>query len=111
MVLVHFKIVFHCLDWFGGVFVKKENVGVLKEMLSKFCQDPCSCFIYRLSYNHPNEVILIVKEPYEIFLQMYRRDQEQIVSLRLPNTGIKVSLSGSWFMLCFWYCYSVLAIS
>ena len=34
-----------------------------REMLSKFCQDPYSCFGYRLSYNHPNEVILIGKEP------------------------------------------------
>ena len=63
MVLVLFEIVFHRLDWFGGVFVKRENVGFLKEMLSKFCQDPCSCFGYRLSYNHPNEVIQIGKEP------------------------------------------------
>ena len=42
---------------------KKENVRFSKEMLSKFCQNPCSCFGYRLSYNHPNEVILIGKEP------------------------------------------------
>ena len=42
---------------------KKENVGFSKEMLSKFCQNPCSCFSYRLSYNHPNELILIGKEP------------------------------------------------
>ena len=54
MVLVQFEIVLHCLDWFGGVFVRRENVGFLKEMLSKFCQDPCSCFDYRLSYNHLN---------------------------------------------------------
>ena len=45
-----------------------------KEMLSKFCQDPCSCFCYKLSYNHTNEVIQIGKEPYEIGIQMYRRD-------------------------------------
>ena len=44
------------LDWFGGVFVKKE-------MLSKFCQNSCSCFGYRLGYNQPNEVIIIGKEP------------------------------------------------
>ena len=47
--------------WFEGVFVKRENVGFSKEMLLKFCQDPCSCFGYRLSYNHPNEVIPIDK--------------------------------------------------
>ena len=58
MVLVQFEIVLHCLDWFEGVFVKRENVG-----FSKDCQDPCSCFGYRLSYNHPNEVIPICKEP------------------------------------------------
>ena len=73
MVLIQFEIVFLCLDWFGfvwicldwfeGVFVKRVNVGFSKEMLSKFCQDPRSCFGYRLSYNHPNEVILIGKEP------------------------------------------------
>ena len=60
-------------------------------MLSKICQNPCSCFGYRVSYNHPNEVILIGKEPYEIGLQIYRRAQEQIVALRLPNMGLKVS--------------------
>ena len=63
MVLVQFDIVLHCLDWFGGVFVKRENVEFSKEMLSKFCQDPCFCFGYRLSYNNQNEVILIRKEP------------------------------------------------
>ena len=66
MVLVEFEIfciVYIGLDWFGGVFVKKKNVGFSKEMLSKFCQDPCSCFRYRLSYNQPNEVIPIGKEP------------------------------------------------
>ena len=61
MVLVQFENVLHCLDWFGCVFVQRENVGFSKEMLSKFCQDPCSCFSYRLSYNHPYEVIQIGK--------------------------------------------------
>ena len=42
---------------------------------------------------------------------MYRRDQGQIVALRLPNKGLKVSSGSSWVMLCFGYCYSVLAIS
>ena len=40
---------------------KKENVGFSKEMLSKFCKNLYFCFGYRLSYNHPNEVISIVK--------------------------------------------------
>ena len=61
MVLIQFEIVLHCLDWFGGVFVKMENIGFSKEILSKFCQDPCFCFGYRLSYNHQNEVIQIGK--------------------------------------------------
>ena len=51
------------LDWFCVVFVKRENVEFSKEMLSKFCKNPVSYFGYRLSYNHPNEVISIVKEP------------------------------------------------
>ena len=42
------------LDWFGGVFVKKEMFGFSKEMLSKFCQNSCSCFGYILSYNQQN---------------------------------------------------------
>ena len=58
-------------------------------MLSKICQNPYSCFGYRLIYNHQNEVIQIGKEPYEIGLQMYRRDQEKIVALRLLNMGLK----------------------
>ena len=66
MVLVQFEVVFHCFDWFGLVLTngfKKKNVGFSKEMLSKIYQSPCSCFGYRLSYNHPNEVIPIGKEP------------------------------------------------
>ena len=66
MVLVQFEVVFHYFDWFGLVLrngCKKENVGFSKEMLSKFYQNPCSSFVYRLSYNHPNEVIIIIKEP------------------------------------------------
>ena len=52
------------LDWFCVVFVKRGNVEFSKEMLSKFCKKKlCSCFGYRLSYNHPNEVIPIGKEP------------------------------------------------
>ena len=42
---------------------KKENVRFLKEILSKFVKNPCVCFGYRLSYNHPNELIPIGKEP------------------------------------------------
>ena len=34
---------------------------------------------------------------------MYRRDQEQIVALRLPNMGLKVSSGSSWV-------YSVLGV-
>ena len=64
-------------------------------MLSKICQNPCSCFGYILSYNNPNKVIPIGKEPYEIRIQIYRRYQEKIISLRLPNMGLKVSLGSS----------------
>ena len=42
---------------------KKRNVWFSKEMLSKIYQNLCSCFGYKLSYNNPNEVIPIVKEP------------------------------------------------
>ena len=42
---------------------------------------------------------------------MYRREHEQIVALRLPNTGVNVSSGSSRVMLYFGYCYSVLAIS
>ena len=51
--------------WLGLVWrsgCKKRNVWFSKEMLSKIFQNSCSCCCYRLSYNHPNEVILIVKE-------------------------------------------------
>ena len=50
------------LDLFCVMFVKGK-CWVFKGILSNFCQNPCSCFGYRLSYNHPNEVILIDKEP------------------------------------------------
>ena len=56
----------------------KGKVGFSMEMLSKICQNPCSCFSYRLSYNHPNEVILIGKEPYEIGLLIYIRDRRKL---------------------------------
>ena len=65
MVLVQFEIVLHCFDWFGLVLrngCKNDNVRFSKKMLSKICQNHCSCFGYRLSYNHPNEVISIGKE-------------------------------------------------
>ena len=59
MVLVQFKVVLYC--WLGLVWIgleeclqKGKNVRFSKEMLSNFCQNPCSCFGYRLSYNHPN---------------------------------------------------------
>ena len=66
MVLIQFEVVLHFFDWFGLVLrncCKKENVGFSKEMLSKIFQNPCFCFGYKLSYNHPNEVILIGKKP------------------------------------------------
>ena len=32
-------------DWFGVVFVKRENVEFSKEMLSKFCKKPMFFFL------------------------------------------------------------------
>ena len=57
------------LFWMNSMLVlrnccKKENVGFfLKEILSKFGKTPIFFFSYRLSYNHPNELIPIGKEP------------------------------------------------
>ena len=79
--------------WFGLVLrnvCKKENV-VFSKKLSKCFQNPCSCFGYRLSYNHPNEVIPMGKELYKLEIQIYRRDYEQIVDQMFPNKGLKVS--------------------
>ena len=47
MVLVHFEVVLHCIDWFGLVLrngCKKENVGFSKEMLSKNLSKPLLLF-------------------------------------------------------------------
>ena len=78
------------LVWMNSMLVlmnccKKENVRFLKEILSKFGKTTVFFFGYRLSYNHPNELIPIGKEPSEIGLQIYRRNQEKIVALRLPR--------------------------
>ena len=56
---------FGCFDWFGLVLRNFciRNGEVSKELLSKIFKKPCYCFGYRLSYNHPNGVILIGKEP------------------------------------------------
>ena len=67
---------------------KKGNVWFSKEMLSKICQNLCSCFGYRLSYNQQNEVTPIGTEPYEIEIKIYRRDKEKIVA---PKMVLKVS--------------------
>ena len=66
MVLVQFDIGLPCLDWFALVWrsvCEKGTCRVFKGNAVKFCQDPRSCFGYKLSYNHPNEVIPIFKEP------------------------------------------------
>ena len=42
---------------------------------------------------------------------MYRRDQEQIVALKLPNTDLKVSSCSSLIMLCYGYGCRGLVIS
>ena len=51
------------LVWIGfEKILYKGNGEVSKELLSNVFQKSCSYFGYRLSYNHPNEVILIGKE-------------------------------------------------
>ena len=55
-------------------FLYKGNGEVSKKLLSNLFQKPCYCFGYRLSYNNPNGVILIGKEPYEQEIKMYRRN-------------------------------------
>ena len=92
-------------------FLYKGNGEVSKELLSNCFQKPCSCFSYRLSYNHPNGVIPIVKEPYELELQIYIWDHKKIVALRFPNMGLKVSFGYLTGMLCFGCSCGVLAIS
>ena len=56
-------------------------------------------------------MILIGKEPYDLELQIYRRDKEQIVALRLPNMGLKVSFGSLMGVLCFGCSCGVLAVS
>ena len=90
---------------------KKKMLGFQRKCCQNFVKNPCYCFGCRLSYNHPHEVIIIGPEPYEIVIQIYRRDQEHIVALKLPNTGLNVSSGSSLVMIRFGYCYSVLAIS
>ena len=57
----------YCLLVFDSIgfkeCLKKENVWFSKELLSKNLKNPCSCFSYRLTSNHPKEVIPIGKEP------------------------------------------------
>ena len=74
----------------------KGKCWVFKGNAAKNSQNPCSCFGYRLSYNNLNEVMLISKEPYEIGLKIYKRNQEKILALRLPKMGLKVSSGSSW---------------
>ena len=62
------QVLWSCFEldfmWFlryYGIVVKKENVGFLEGICQNFCKNPCSCFGYRLSYTHPNQLIPIVK--------------------------------------------------
>ena len=51
------------LDWFCVMFVKKRKMlSFQRKYCQNFVKNPCSCFGYRLSYNHLNEVILIGKK-------------------------------------------------
>ena len=57
------------LFWVNSILVlrngckEKENVGFFKGIAVKNFVKPLFCFGYRLSYNHPNQLIPIVKEP------------------------------------------------
>ena len=65
---VRFGVVLGKISWCMVVwivvdeFLYKRNDEVSKELSKKF-QNPYFCFGYKLSYNHPNLVIIIVKEP------------------------------------------------
>ena len=65
MDLVQFEVVLYF--WLGlvwrGVCKKVKMLGFPRKLCQNFYQNPCSCFSYRLSYNNPNEVISIGKEP------------------------------------------------
>ena len=69
----------------------KGNGEVSKELMLIFFLKTLFFFCYTLSYSDQNGGIPIVKEPYKLELQNYRMDQGQIVALRLPNMGLKVS--------------------
>ena len=69
----------------------KGNGEVSKELMLIFFLKTLFFFGYTLSYSDQNGGIPIVKEPYKLELQNYRMDQGQIVALRLPNMGLKVS--------------------
>ena len=65
MVLVQFEVVLHCFDWFGLIlknFCVREMMKFQRSCCKNF-QNPCFCSGYKLSYNHPNLVILLGKEP------------------------------------------------
>ena len=66
MVLVQFEVVLNCFDWFGLVlmnFCIKEMMKFQRSCYQFFFQNPCFCFDYKLSYNHPNSVIPVGREP------------------------------------------------
>ena len=56
-------------------------------------------------------MILIGKEPSELEQQINRRDQEQIVALRLLKMGLKVSFGVANRYVLFWFSCGILAIS
>ena len=69
--------------------------------------------IYQFSRKNTslNQFIPIIYNKIIIKILGYFQGVTQIVALRLPNMGLKVSSGSSLVMLCFGYCYSVLAIS
>ena len=68
-VVFRFGVVLGKISWcivvsiFVDEFLYKGNDEVSKELLSKNFQNPCFCFDYKLSFNNPNSVIQIGKEP------------------------------------------------
>ena len=59
-VVVRFGVVLGKISWCIVVwivvdeFLYKRNDEVSKELLSNIFQNSCFCFVYKLSYNHPN---------------------------------------------------------
>ena len=58
-------------------------------MLSKICQNLCSCFSNRLSYNQPNEVITIGKKIIRNRATNVYKGLGANCSTKAPENGLK----------------------